>query len=818
MTDAPETDNHRTIEKLAAPLRRIALEFVRARRRLLREPMFAINVVALLALGIGGSAAVGSAAYDLLLRPLPYADAERLATVSVFANRMSIRMGVSAPLVEELADSEAFAGIGIIESEDVLPLKSGDVRASRLDHRAVDVLGLPPVIGRTFEAADTRNGAEPVALIAESLWNDRFGGDPDVLGRDLELADGERLRIVGVLPRGFDLPDGETRVWRPIDLGSEALDPSRIASFGNATVIARLPEGDTAERAEQRLRARLGDDPRLQALAAMLEAEYRVRPLRERWSEGRSEGLAILGGALALLLVASLFNIAGLWMARWFGRSRELAVQAALGGGRGTTITGALAEYVWLFVPAAALGVLVALGAIELFYRLDVLGEAGPLTTRLSGITVLLALVLAIAGAVPVVAALGWQMRTIGRSGMRYLGGGGSATRAHGAALRRWLMVGQIAIAFSLVTVFWLLFSSWNKLLDQDLGFSPERLIAARIAIPAGRYPASSLEADPTVQALLDRLRAVPSVESASWSNAVPFGGIEMIGEARLDAGDEQALAVRPREVGTGYFDTAGIAVVRGRAFAPSDDEAGRVIVDRLFAERHFGGDALGRSVWLGSEDNRRAAEIIGVVDTVRHMQLDRNVPTPTLYTYSAAPPQQAQLLLRTAVDPASLLETVRETIEGEVGPDRIGSIVAIEEAVRRAVRDREPQLVLMGIFAGLALVLVFYGLYALQSYQVAARTPELGLRMAMGASGTRVVGEIVRSALRLMLPGLVLGAIGGWAGARLVETRLFETPVVSPLAWLLVGASLSCVVAAAALVPGLRAFRISPMEALRDE
>jgi putative ABC transport system permease protein len=621
-----------------------------------------------------------------------------------------------------------------------------------------------------------------------------------------------------VLPDDFALPDGSVSVWRPMTLGPDELDPANASSFGNLEVIARLPQGVSTEQAQQRFAARLAADERLEGLTDMLEAEFRVFPLRERWSEGRTQGLAILGGALALLLLASLFNIAGLWMARWFGRTRELAVQAAIGGGRGLSFVGALLEYAWLSLPAIVLGLVVAWGATELLFDLDIIADAGPLTTRVGGITVAIGLGLAVIGALPVIAALAWQLRGIDRAGMRFLGGGGTATRAAGLGLRRALTIGQIAIAFSLITVFWLLFSSWNKLLEQDLGFDTDRLVLASTLPPPGSEAVAESRTDPGVAALADRLAALPGVASVSWSSAAPFGGIEMVGTAWLDAGGEQALPVRPRQVGPDYFEVAGIALVQGRGFTPEDAGADHVIVDRLLAERHFGGDAVGRMLWRGNENDSRQVRIVGVAETVRHMSLDQAVETPTVYRYDPEVPSRAHLLLRTDVAPATLVDDARRVIESALGPDRVGTVAALESLVRRVVRDREPQLVLMAVFAGLALVLVFYGLYALQSYQVAARTSELGLRMAMGASGRRVLRDVLSGAFALAIPGLALGAIAGWAGARLFADRLYQTETLAPTLWLAVAAALCAVVALAALAPGLRAVRISPMEALRDE
>jgi len=284
--------------------------------------------------------------------------------------------------------------------------------------------------------------------------------------------------------------------------------------------------------------------------------------------------------------------------------------------------------------------------------------------------------------------------------------------------------------------------------------------------------------------------------------------------------GAEQ-VPTRPRSVGPDFFRVAGIELLRGRRFGPDDgtDAADNVVVDQLFADQYMGGDALGESFGLADgPESFTPVQIIGVVETVRHMSPDEVIKTPTVYTYSNEPLAQIQLLLRTGVRPYSLVETVRNAAVDALGEERVGFVASLESLVRRTVRDREPQLMLMGVFAGLAVVLVFYGLYALQSYQVAARSAEFGLRKAMGASGRHMLGHVLGRALLLLVPGLLLGVAGGWLGGRMVAERLYDVSSADPLLWLVVVATVGTVISIAAFVPALRAVRIAPMEALRYE
>jgi len=795
-----------------------ATETSHAFRRLRRTPGFSLSVIALLAISIGGAAAVVTAGYSLFAQPLPYHQPDRLVTLGVFSKRFGADMGISPALVEELNDSEAFGRIGIVDQAFDLELDSGEIlRAGRIDQHVLQVLGLAPVSGRLFSDRDVRPGAEPLALIGESLLQQRFDSTRQALGTVLET-DAGRLRIVGVIPEAFAMPESDVAVWLPMALGPEQLGADAVARFGDRVAIGRTRPGETPEALQQRLKARLDADSRLATITDMLEADYRVRPLREIWSDGEAQALMILAIAVGLVLVASILNVAGMWMARWFGRSHELAIQSALGGERRLVLAGAAIEYLLLAVPACLLALPVAAAGIEFLYSLEILDDNGPLTTVAGLFTVLIAVAIVGVAALPILLSLLWQMRGIGTTTARFLTGGGVAVRAHGSRLRQLLMIGQIGIALSLLLVLGLLFSSWKNLLDEEVGFARDRLVALHVNPLDEGEPGT----DARVATLAERLEAVPGVEAVSWASVVPFGRMEMVSSISLDGSGGEQVPSRPRSVGPDFFRVAGIELLRGRRFRPDDGTGAavnNVVVDQLFADQYLGGEALGASFGLADgPDSFTPARIIGVVETVRHMSPDEEIKTPTVYTYSDQPLARIQLLLRTMVRPDSLVETIRNAAVDALGEERVGFVASLESLVQRTVRDREPQLMLMGVFAGLAVVLVFYGLYALQSYQVAARTAEFGLRKAMGASGRHMLGQVLGRALLLLVPGVLLGVAGGWLGGRMVAERLYEVSSADPILWLVVVATVGTVISIAAFVPALRAMRIAPMEALRYE
>lgn len=793
----------------------LSMELQRAWRRLVRAPGFSLSVIVLIAFSIGGVTAVATAGWSLFGKPLPYPQAGQLVTLSAFSGRFGMNLGLSEALVEELNRDGEIGRVGIVEESFDLRLADGSsLRAARIDHRVVDIVGLDPLAGRVFNADDVLPGAEPVALISTRAWRDRFAARSDVIGRVIDLED-STVRVVGVLPDEFAIPESDTQVWLPSELGPDKTGPQAVAQFGSLTVIARAGSDSTPKQFEQHLQGRLTADERLQSVRRMLEAEYHTRPLRELWASGQRHSLMILGSATLVVLLAAWLNLAGLWLARWTGRDHELAIQAALGGSRGLALIAVSLEYVLLAIPGGLLALLVAMLGLDALYTLGVLQENGPLRAVVAWPTWFAGLGLVALGSVPILVTLAWQTRRIAGNASRFLGGKGLGARGSGAGLRKVLMIGQIGIAFSLLVALGLLLTSWINLLNQDLGFEKDRLVAAQIAPPEQGPPME----DAGIVAVVERLRVLPGVDAVSWTNVVPFGRFETLSSITLEEQPDEPVPARPRDAGEDFFRVAGIELLAGRTFGPEDagEDSPTVIVDEAFEDMYMGGSALGRHFGLANgPDSYADVTIVGVVASVRHMSPDEEDGNPTVYTFSSSPRSDVQILLRTSMAPAALVNDVRATIEQALGSDRVGFVSSLESLVRRTVRDREPQLVLMATFAGLALILVFYGLYALQSYQVAAGTAEIGLRKAMGATGGRIVAGVLVRSVGLLAPGFVLGLIGAWIGTRLVGERLYQVSIFNSWLWLSVGGAIALTIVIASLIPALRATRVEPVEALR--
>lgn len=788
----------------------LSLELSRAWRRLLNAPGFSLSVIVLIAFSIGGVAAVAAAGWSLFAKPLPYSQADQLVTVSVWGKRLGSHGSLSEALVEELNRENQFGTISLVKRPFEARIADGmRIRAARIDHRLLDVLRVSPRVGRGLSERDMAPGADPVALVSERFWRHNFGGDAELIGRVVDLEAG-RVRIVGVVPDALGMPDSQTDLWLPMELGPGQLDPARLSQLWSDIVVARMDQGVDLETYRAQLLGRLRNDQRLSSIEESGEQEFMVRPLRELWSGGQRDGLLILAIATAVVLVAAWLNLAGLWLARWMGRTHELAIQFALGARQGLATIGVVLEYALLAIPGLVLAMVVSGLGLELLYTLGVLDDTGPLRAGLAVPMTIMATLLLAFGLLPVLGTVAWNMRRMAGSVAGNLGGRGTAVRGRGMHMRKLLMIGQIGIACSLLLALGLLVSSWLKLLNEDLGFDSGRLILAMV----GSSESGQSGPDAAVAAAVERLEALPGVEAVSWSNIVPFSPMEILSGVVVDERPDEPVPARPHLAGPEFFQVAGIGILGGRTFGPEDAGGTNVIVDKTFERMYLDNAAPGRRVGFQDAD----LTVVGVVESVRHISPDEAPNNPTIYTYSAAPGSQVQLLLRTSIDPESVTAAARDLLEQRLGADRVSLVTSLEARVRHSVSDREPQLVLLATFAGLALLLVFFGLYALQSYQVTCGTAEIGLRRAMGASRSRIVGAELARAARLLPSGLGLGMLGGWFALQLIDERLYKVGLADPELWLATGAAIALTVVMASLVPALRASRIEPLEALRHE
>ena len=797
-----------------------------AARALARAPGFTVVALLTLGLGIGANAAIFSVVHGVLLRPLPYADPERIVLVAENDRlRQTEREGVSLPDFLDLRErSASFEHLAAIRGASVDLSRPGAdperVPGAAVTHELFPLLGVRPLLGRAFTAAEDRPGSERVVLLGEELWRRRFGGAPDVLGRPLVL-DGTPHTIVGVLPADLALPDADTELWRPLAPAAEGA----FRGVHDLSVLGKLRPGTAlaAARAEAA------------AVARQLEKEYPddnlgrgivLLPLREALFGRVRPALVVLMAAVGLVLLVACVNVANLLLARGADRGREVAIRAALGAGSFRLGRQFAAEALLLAGLAGACGLLLAwlaLGPLLALAPQDVprLAEVrldGRVLAFTAGVALLTALVFGLA---PLAQSFGRDLQTALKSGGRTASADGR-TRW----LRDLLVVGEVALSTVLVVAAALLLQSLWRLQRVDPGFAPESVLKFELELPAGRYPQSFANYPdwPEVMAfnaaLEERLAALPAARAVGLANSHPLDAgwttrFTVVGRPEVAEGEQEEIRVRAAS--RGYFRAAGLTLLRGRGFLPSD-RVGAPLVAVLNAaavRRYFPGeDPLGREVRIFGQPRR----IVGVVEDERFMGLAAEA-APALYPPLAQFPSPAlSVLVRTEGDPLAAAGAARQVVR-ELDRDlAVFAAATMEEELSRSLAQPRFSGSLLAAFAVLALTLAMIGVYGLLAYAVARRRQEIGVRMALGASAGQVLRLVVGRGLVLTLAGAALGLLGARAAGRLLAGLLYAVPANDPATFVAVPLLLAAAALLASWVPARRAARVDPAVALRAE
>ncbi|MEQ9397947.1 MAG: ABC transporter permease [Longimicrobiales bacterium] len=795
-------------------------------RTLMRAPVFTAVVVTTLGLGIGANTAIFSVVDAVLLEGLPYDEPDRLVNVWQDA---TLRGGPDTewfnfedyddlraePNLLEAAGAWNFWQPTLTGIDEPVVLSGVSVTHAMLS----GVFRARPQLGRFFLPADDTPDAPGVVVLSHRTWQDRFGGDPGVLGRSLTLSEVPHT-VIGVAEPGFQVPFApNAELFRA--MGVQGPVQCTRGCYGTR-VVGRLAPGVSVEQAHVRARA----------LAARLEEAYpgtntnlsfNVVGLQADLTRGSARGLWVLLGAVGFVLLIACTNVANLLLARAAARDGEISVRVALGAGRGTLFRQLLTESLLLAAAGGLVGVvlawwgtgaLLALAPDGAVPRLDsvsldlgVLGFTAAITL-LTG--VLFGLLPSWGAARPDIHR---TLRATGRSG------GGL-----GAAMRRWLVVLQVAMAMVLLVGSGLLIRSFDRLNSADLGFEPDGVLALQMALPGQRYTESAQIQD-FYFSLLDRLRAVPGVEAAGAVSSLPLAGQDgdasflVEGEPPPPPGISQAAWTRP--VTEGYFEAAGLDLVEGRDFTLGDDgEAPRVVlVNETLAERYYGGDAVGRRLAFGSTpDGPNWRTIVGVVGDVRHFGLKTPSRPAVYFPYRQVTFAQMAVAVRTSGDPTALTPEVRRVI-ADLDPSLAASgIRPLRELVDQALGPDRFVTLLLGLFALTALILAAVGVYGVISYGVTRRYREMGIRLALGADGATVRRLVVRGGLGLVGSGVVLGLVGALGLTRLLQSLLFGIEATDPFTFATTTLTLTAVAMAACWIPALRASRADPVRVLREE
>ena len=806
-----------------------------ALRNLVRYPGFAGIAVLTLALGIGANTAVFTLVDGVLLSPLPFDEPDELIALRHLgrggADQLPMSQGLYVLYREQASSIDEIALHARTTVNLVAEGEAERVAAQAVTPSFFDVLRAEPLLGRTFVEAEGVPGGEQVVILSDGLWRSRFGGDPAVVGQTLDI-DGTTREIVGVMPPDFGHPSREPQLWVPM-----VVDPARapLGAFG-AGGVARLTPGASAASVLTELTgliSRLRElFPDSGAPAFLEEVGLRavVVPLKDDVVGDVGSTLWILLGTVGFVLLIACANVANLLIVRAEGRQRELAVRVAMGAGRAQVLRTSLSESLVLAVVGGVLGIGLAVAAVAA--SMGMLPTTLPRTAEIG----LDLRVLTFSAAVVLGCALFFGLLPLLRSRTTDLVGQLREGSAHGAtsgggrnALRNGLVVVQMALALVLLVGSGLMFRSFQALRAIDPGFDTERVLTARLSVPSGEIPGWQ-ETAGFYRTLQERLSAQAGVEAVGLAQAVPLSGFLSFTSLELEdfpRGPQELPAFASNNpADPGYWEAMGIDLREGRTLQRGDGAEGTrsVVVSESFA-RHWWPDqsALGRRLRRGvpGED---WYQIVGVVADVKHESLEQpaeeTVYWPTTVGAAAGPQptRTMDVVVKTTTDPLSFIPVLRREVQALNPRIPVSNPRTMEDVFRSATSRTSFTMALLGAASGIALLLGLVGIYGVISYVVSQRTREIGVRIALGATGASVRGMVVRHGLALAAVGVGIGLVAAGALSSVLATILYGVSALDPLTYASVAVALVGVSLFASWVPAMRASSIDPARALRAD
>ncbi len=807
-------------------------------RSLRRAPGFAAAAIATAALGIGMNTAIFSAVHAVLLKPLPYEDPERLYTVEITIPPLAERIGALGGRVQDYLEwrdaDTVFSGVAAVSPQEWILTGTGEperVRGAKVSAGFFTVLGVPPVHGRGFTAEEEHAGRDRVVVISHGLWVRRYGSDPSIVGTSIDI-EGHSHVVVGVASPSLLVPTGTVLV---LDFGPridvyKPLAPTAAELAGenwDQLLLLRLAAGEHPERGQQQLHALLNAPDKAEWFSPGIEFVPRLKPIREVYAGDLRPRLLVLLGASVLLLLIACTNIASLVLARVAQRSTELATRMAIGAGRAALVVQLVAESVVLALAGGAAGTLVA------YVGVRALVAYGPHATLLQGASVnapvlLFALLTSVltgvaCGVLPAMHASRGDCGRMLQEGSRGAIGGGRAARA-GQTL-----VGiETALGTALLASAVLLLHSFANVMSADRGYDVQQTLAVDLALPTDRYTTGSQRVE-FYRAVTEHIAALPGVAAAGAISNAPAAASSDIHAIFLDTDTDMAAVVeRPlagvRYVTSGYFSASRTRLRAGRFFEAQDGATTAIV-----------GESLARALWPGEppagipgrrirsggvvEKDAPLLTIVGVVEDIRAGAVDRAM-LPQLYQPHLPARSRANMtvMARTASTSEALAPAIRDVIRRMDATIPVPAVQTMAEIVRSAVAERRFQMLLTGLFALVALLLGAVGVYGVVSYGVACRTRDIGLRLALGAMRRDIVRGVLSTGLRPVVAGLVVGAACAVALWTALESMLYGVEPTDPLVIGGVAGLLLATAIVACAIPALRAARLDPVTALRNE
>jgi putative ABC transport system permease protein len=794
-----------------------------AARSLRRSPGFVIAAVATLALGIGANSAIFSVVNAVLLRPLPYPDPDRL--VLVWERNIPRHQETNVVNPQNYLDwndrAKSFSGLALLVWSQLT--FTGDspeiIQGRAVSANFFDVMGVPLALGRGFTQAEALPGGPSVIVLSDGLWRRRFGADRGIVGRSVPLAGGSAL-VLGVAPPALGpMPWGQEQYWEPF-----RIDPNdRVRGGRYALVVGRLSPGVSRERAQAEM----------SSIAASLEQEYpafntgwstNVVQLKDQVVGSSRRALLLLLGAVSMVLLIACANVGNLMLSRATGRQREVAIRTALGASRARLVRQALLESVLLSAIGGAVGLLLAVWAIDLLVsagprsipRLSEIGVDPRVFAVTAGISLLVGILFGLPAALgdahaDLTASLkGESPRATATS---------STTRFRGA-----LVVAQMSLALVLLAGAGLLIRSLQRLSSVDPGFDPENVLTVSVDLPEATYGDGARQTAFFDQ-LRDRVKALPGVADVGAVNYLPLTapgsstGIHLTDRPEPPQGQEHIADIRYAD--PGYFTTMRIPLRRGRNSNTADGPKAPpvVLINEKMARQFWPNqDPIGRRLKIDMWKPDDVVEIIGVVGDLHPNTLDDEIRPMIYYPLSQEPSPSLTLVIRHASGVNGLAGQVRAAVREIDRGVPLTDVATMNARLNQSMSDRRYPMLLLAGFAALAVVLASVGIYGVLSYTVGQRTREIGVRMALGARGGDVLRMVLGGGIRLTLIGVVLGAVGAAIAGRALGRLLYGITPTDPVTFAAVALLLTAIAAIACYLPARRATRVDPMVALRAE
>ena len=806
-------------------LETLAQDIRYALRTFVRNPAFFFFTVAVLALGIGANTAIFTVAYNVLLRPLPYRDAGRLVMVWEDDSAYGFPQNTPSPgnYTAWKEQNNVFTDVAAMGGRTFGLTGHGNPEeflGMQVTANMLPLLGVKPMLGRNITPQEDKPGANHVVILSHVVWIANFGGDPQIIGKQISL-DNAAYTIIGVMPGNFIFPDRTVQVWSPI-----AFSDAEMVNHGShyLHVIARLKDGVSLQQA----------NANLSIIAKRLQEQFPVdnakegafaAPLRDRLTGNSRLASLILLGAVGFVLLIACANVANLLLARAAGRHKELAMRMALGAGRSRIIRQLLTESILLSVIAGATGLFLAYWATPFLANLIPDGLA-PIAD--SGINAeVLAFLIAISIFCGVLFGLAPAVRIsrIDLASAMKQGGARSGSGAAGSRMRDILVVSEVALALVLFSGATLMLRSFMNVRNLDPGFRPAHVLAVETDLPSPKYDNVPVR-NAFFQQTLDRINHLPGVVAAGCTTWLPLtnwgGAAGIMIEGRLDLGPGHAMIPNIRMISDKYMDAIGMRLIQGRSFNAGDGaNTQRVALINEAAANKFwpGANPIGTRFNRGNKPPTPWITVVGVVGDVRQAGLDVPARAEIYLPYDQndyfAP---GYFAVRTSGDPMAVANAVREQIWAVDKDQPVTSVMPLEQMLSDYLAPRELQSSLLGGFAGFALLLAALGIYAVLAFSVTQRTQEIGVRVALGAQQRDILRSILSQGLKLTGIGMLIGVAGALALSQLLSTLLFGVSATDPLTFCGAVAILLAVALAACYIPARRAMNVDPMVALRYE